>query len=160
MPAAAEYDDALMDQRLDIDAPAVKIDAGRAVAPDLRQNGRGQCGGVRVEAALRRGGVGNVHKPDPEGGPAAALRRLAEGRKLFGREPLHDHIGIRREPGHVEMHQAGGSRFTDRETCRQHVGFDLPAADGSKHGQIPRDQHLRPRVARGGTGTLNDRGEG
>ena len=93
---------------------------------------------------------------------------MAEGWKLFGREPLHenihdaaaDHIGIRREPGHVEMHQAGGSRFTDGETCRQHVGFDLPAADGSKHGQIPRDQHLRPRVARGGTGSLNDRGEG
>mgnify|MGYP006979111295 CR=1 FL=1 len=49
VPAAAEYDDALMDQRLDIDAPAVEIDAGRAVAPDLRQNGGGQSRGVRVE---------------------------------------------------------------------------------------------------------------
>ena len=43
VPAAAEYDDALMDQRLDIDAPAVEIDAGRAVAPDLRQNGAGRA---------------------------------------------------------------------------------------------------------------------
>lgn len=84
VPAAAEYDDALMDQRLDIDAPAVEINAGRAVAPDLRQNGGGQSRGVRVEAALRRGGLGNIHEPDPKGGPTGG-KRLPDGKREAAR---------------------------------------------------------------------------
>ena len=57
------------------------------------------------------------------------------------------------------MHQAGGSALADRQARRQHVRFDLSAADGPDHGQVPRDQHLRARMARGGTGTIDDRGK-
>lgn len=120
-----------------------------------------------MEAALRRGGIGNIHEPDPKGGPAAASRCLTEKGKLLGRDPLHedihdaaaDHVGIRCESGHVEMHQAGGSALADGQARRQHVRFDLTAADGPDHGQVPRDQHLRARMARGGAGTIDDRGK-
>ena len=165
--ASAEHDDALMDERFDVDAPAVEIDAGGAVRTDLRQHGRGQRRGVGMEGTPRGGGVGDVHQPDAEGRLAPAEGRLPELRKLFRREAFHqnvhhtaaDHVRIRGESRHVEMHQAGQPVLADRQTRRQHVGFDLPAADGPEHGKIPRDQHLRSGVPGRGARTPDDRGE-
>ena len=58
------------------------------------------------------------------------------------------------------MQDARQAVFAHGEAGRQHVRLHLSSPDGAEDGEIPRDHHLRPGMARRGPRAAYDRGEG